>query len=261
MTDTDVAAQRPEPACPPGAGRRVEGPTLSIVIPVYNEPGTWRDLLDRVRAVELPGWRKQILLIDDGSTDGTGDQLRAFAADGPDDEDTTFEVLFHPRNCGKGAALRTGFAAAGGDAVIVQDADLEYDPQDYARLIEPIAAGTAEVVYGSRFLARGSRKGYLKNYLANRLLTALSNLTTGLGLTDMETCYKVFRREVIQSIDLEQDRFGFEPEVTAKLARRGVRIREVPIAYQARTNAEGKKIGYKDGLNAIWCILKYALRA
>jgi len=239
-------------------GRR----TLSIVIPVYNELDTWRDLLARVLAVELPGWDKQIVLVDDGSSDGTRQQLREFGAtpqtDGPA-AGADYKVLFHEVNRGKGAALRTGFAAADGNVVVIQDADLEYDPTDYPKLLGPIAAGEAKVVYGSRFRT-GSRKGYLKNYLANRFLTGLSNLTTGLKLTDMETCYKCFRREVIQGVRLEQDRFGFEPEVTAKLAKLGVAIVEVPISYDARSHAEGKKIGWKDGLKAIWCIFKYGLR-
>ncbi len=249
----------------PARGQAGEGAmTLSIVIPVYNERDTWRDLLARVLAVDLGRWGRQVLLVDDGSTDGTREQLREFA-DAPPEGGTAagvdFRVVFHERNRGKGAALRTGFAAAGGDVVIIQDADLEYDPADYPRLLAPVAAGEADVVYGSRFRAGRSRKGYLKNYLANRFLTALSNLTTGLGLTDMETCYKVFRRGVIQSVRLEQDRFGFEPEVTAKVAKLGVRVREVPIAYHARTHEEGKKIGWRDGLKAIWCILKYGLRS
>jgi glycosyltransferase involved in cell wall biosynthesis len=169
-------------------------------------------------------------------------------------------VLFHDRNRGKGAALRTGFAAAEGDFIIVQDADLEYDPAEYPRLLQPLLAGQADVVYGNRF-GKGRAKGYPGNYLANRFLTCLSNLTTGLRLTDMETCYKVFRREVLQSVRLEQDRFGFEPEITAKLAASGVRVMEVPISYNARTHQEGKKIGWKDGLKATWCILKYGLPA
>ena len=234
---------------------------LSVVIPVYDELNTWRDLLDRVLAVELPGWRKEIVLVEDGSKDGTREQLRRFADAPPDMEGVAFRVLFHERNSGKGAALRTGFAAATGDVVIIQDADLEYDPADYPKLIEPVRRGAAEVVYGSRFKASRSRKGYWKNYLANRLLTGLSNLTTRQGLTDMETCYKCFRREAIQSVRLEQNRFGFEPEVTAKLSKLGVRIHEVPISYDARTHAEGKKIGCRDGLKAIWCILKYGLRS
>ena len=236
---------------------------LSIVIPVYNELDTWRDLLDRALAVDLAGWQKQVILVDDGSTDGTRRQLQGFAESGDFEgraDKAEFKVVFHETNRGKGAALRTSFAAADGDVVIIQDADLEYDPNDYPRLIAPIADGRADVVYGSRFAGRASRKGYLKNYLANRFLTGLSNLTTRHGLTDMETCYKVFKRQIIQSIRLEQDRFGFEPEVTAKLSKLGIDIVEVPISYEARTHEEGKKIGWKDGLKAIWCILKYGLR-
>jgi len=233
---------------------------LSIIIPVYNERDVWRELVDRVEAVELPGLDREIVLIDDGSTDGAREQLEEFqsrssgsAAPGG----IRHKVLFHEKNRGKGAAMRTGFASAGGDIVIVQDADLEYDPNDYPALLVPILHRRAEVVYGSRFLVAGGRKGYLKNYLANRFLTALSNLATGLKLTDMETCYKVLRRDVLARIALEQDRFGFEPEITAKIARLGIRIHEVPIAYRARQRDEGKKIGWKDGLKAIWCILKY----
>ena len=236
---------------------------LSIVIPVYNERGTWRKLLERVEAVDLPGVVRQYVLVEDGSTDGTREQLEEFAqqkqaGDAPQGEGDDYEVLFHERNRGKGAALRTGYEAADGDVVIVQDADLEYDPQDYPRLLEPIVNGAADVVYGSRFLA-GHRKGYLKNYLANRFLTGLSNLMTGLKLTDMETCYKVFRRGVLRRIRLEQDRFGVEPEVTAKIAQAGAQVCEVPIRYEARRHEEGKKIGWKDGLKAIWCILRYGL--
>ena len=230
---------------------------LSIVIPVYNERDVWRELVARVEAVELPGVDREIVLVDDGSTDGTREQLEEFQSQLAATGRVKHTVLFHRKNRGKGAAMRTGFAAAGGDIVIVQDADLEYDPRDYPALLAPILAGAAEVVYGSRFLVTSSRKGYLKNYLANRFLTALSNLATGLRITDMETCYKVLRRDVLARIPLEQDRFGFEPEITAKLARLGIRIHEVPIAYLARQHDEGKKIGWKDGLQAIWCILKY----
>ncbi|MFW6145925.1 MAG: glycosyltransferase family 2 protein [Planctomycetota bacterium] len=238
-------------------------PVLSIVIPVYNELDTWRDLLGRVERADLPGTRKQIILVDDGSSDGTAEHLRAFAAEvdaGGGGEAIDYRVIHHEVNRGKGAALRTGFAAATGDVVVVQDADLEYDPADYPRLLDPLLSGRARVVYGSRFKASGSRKGYLKNYLANRLLTWLSNRMTGHKLTDMETCYKLFRREVIQGLDLRQDRFGFEPEVTAKLAAAGEPIVEVPIDYAPRTGAQGKKIGFADGLEAVGCILKYRTR-
>jgi len=233
-------------------------PVLSIVIPVYNEPDTWRELLDRVLAVEMPGLSRQIVIVEDGSTDGTRGQLEQFA-----DRlgaGSNVKVIFHEHNRGKGAALRTGFAAADGDLVVVQDADLEYDPEDFARLAAPILAGEADVVYGTRFGAGGGPKGYLSNYLANRFLTWLSNLTTGLKLTDMETCYKMFRREVLSRMTLEQDRFGFEPEVTAAVARQDVRIAELPIGYHSRKKSEGKKIGYKDGLQAIRCIFRYGRR-
>ncbi len=237
---------------------------LSIVIPIYNELDGWRELLRRVQDVDLPGVARQYILVDDGSCDGTREQLRLFAAELDKSEivqeaGSEYLVLFHEGNRGKGSALRTGFQAATGDVVIVQDADLEYDPADYPRLIAPILAGQADVVYGSRFSHARARKGYLKNYLANRFLTCLSNLTTGLKLTDMETCYKTFKLCVLRQVNLEQDRFGFEPEITAKVAQLGVRIHEVPISYNARSRDEGKKIGWRDGLKAIWCILKYGL--
>ncbi len=247
---------------PSGHAPGSAGITLSIVIPVYNELNTWRELLARVQAVKLPCDR-QIILVDDCSTDGTRDQLRDYAdetaTEAPADRPAPVKVLFHEVNQGKGAALRTGFAAADGQLVVIQDADLEYDPNDYRGLLEPILAGEADVVYGSRFAQPGPSRGSWQNYLANRFLTALSNTTTGLGLTDMETCYKMFRREVIQSLRLEQDRFGFEPEITAKVARSGARVVEAPISYDARSKDQGKKIGYRDGLKAIWCIFKYGL--
>jgi len=238
---------------------------LSVVIPIYNELNTWRDLLARVEAVELTGVRRQVVLVEDCSCDGTRGQLEQFAADHAADrpiEGTAappYKVMFHEVNRGKGAALRTGFAAADGDLVIIQDADLEYDPRDYPCLLAPILADEADVVFGSRFTAGGPR-GNWRNYLANRFLTGLFNWRTGAKLTDMETCYKVFRREVLRRLTLEQDRFGFEPEVSAKVARLGVRIVERPIRYNPRTKAEGKKIGFRDGLSAMWCIWKYGRR-
>jgi len=226
---------------------------LSVVIPVYNERDTWREVLARVQAADIAPLKLQIVLVDDCSTDGTREQLAELCAAAPA---PAVKVLFHRENCGKGAAVRTGFAEADGDLVIVQDADLEYDPRDYPILLAPLVAGEADVVYGSRFLAR-KRKGSWANYLANRVLTELSNLMTGLRVTDMETCYKVFRRDVLRRLRTEEDRFGFEPEITAKVARLGVRVAERPISYEARTQAAGKKIGLADGVNAVWCILKY----
>ena len=240
---------------------------LSAVIPVYNELDTWRKLLARVENVSLPDIGRQIILVDDGSTDGTGEQLREFAdACGdqnrrPGAGEVFHKVVFHDRNRGKGAALRTGFASADGDMVVVQDADLEYDPNDYPRLLAPLLRGEADVVYGTRFPPGGGRKGYLGNYLANKLLTWLSNLTTGLKVSDMETCYKMFRRDVLRRLSLEQDRFGFEPEVTAGIARLDIRIGEVPISYHGRSRQEGKKIGWKDGVQAIRCIFRYGRRS
>ncbi|MHC4993897.1 MAG: glycosyltransferase family 2 protein [Planctomycetota bacterium] len=224
---------------------------LSVVIPVYNEAQTLRGVVERVRAV---GVDKELIIVDDRSTDGTRGVLEEMAEAG----DIT--AVYQDENRGKGAALRAGFAHATGDIVIVQDADHEYDPNEYPKLIEPILDGRADVVYGSRF-AGGEchRVLYFWHSLGNRFLTLLSNMLTDLNLTDMETCYKVFRREIIQSIELQEDRFGFEPEVTAKLAKKRCRIYEVGISYSGRTYAEGKKIGWKDGFQAIWCILKYNL--
>ena len=225
-------------------------PDISVVIPCYNEVSTIEAILDAVRASEIPD--KEILVVDDGSTDGTREKLRSFEGQ------TGLRVIFHERNQGKGAALRTGFQAATGDVVIVQDADLEYDPKEYPKLLAPILAGKADVVYGSRFAGGESHRVlYFWHYAANKLLTLFSNMFTNLNLTDMETCYKAFRREVIQKIDLREKRFGFEPEVTAKVARMGCRIYEVGISYSGRTYAEGKKIGWRDGLRAIWCIVRY----
>jgi len=222
---------------------------LSVVIPVFNEAKTIQEVLARVRAVPID---KEIIVVDDESTDGTRDILRSIAHD-PD-----LVVLFHKRNQGKGAALRTGFQHVSGDVVVVQDADLEYDPSEYVRLLKPIASGQADVVYGSRF-AGGEchRVLYFWHSVGNRLLTLFSNALTDLNLTDMETCYKMFRREVIGSIQIEENRFGFEPEITGKIGAMGCRVYEVGISYDGRTYAEGKKIGWRDGIRALWCIWKY----
>jgi glycosyltransferase involved in cell wall biosynthesis len=232
---------------------------LSVVIPVYNERATLLDLVERVRAVPI---RKQIILVDDGSRDGTQDVLRELEADPRDDAQNTIQVVYHAENRGKGAALRTGFEHATGQVVVVQDADNEYDPSEFPRLLQPLVEGKADVVYGSRFLGDYSHRVlYYWHYLGNRFLTTLSNCFTNLNLTDMETCYKVFRSEVIKDIlpTLKQDRFGFEPEITAKVARRRLRIYELSISYSGRTYEQGKKIGWRDGFKALWCILRYAV--
>ena len=223
---------------------------LSVVIPCYNEVRTIRHIVDRVRAA--PVAEKEIIIIDDCSRDGTRDLLRTEIAPLGD------KLLFHEVNQGKGAALRTGFRAATGDVVVVQDADLEYDPQDYPRLLQPILEGKADVVFGSRFQGgQPHRVVYFWHMVGNKVLTLLSNMATNINLTDMETCYKVFRREVLQRIEIEENRFGFEPEITAKVARLGVVIYEVGISYYGRTYAEGKKIGWRDGFRALWAIAKY----
>ena len=225
---------------------------LSIVIPVYNEAATISRIVDLVRSVDV-GMEKEILLVDDCSRDGTREVLTEMGKGSAD-----LKVLFHEVNQGKGAALRTGFTAATGDVVLIQDADLEYDPREYPRLLAPILDGHADVVYGSRFLGGGAhRVVFYWHYLGNWLLTTLSNMTTNLNLTDMEVCYKVFKREVIQNIPLKENRFGFEVEVTAKIARRKLKIYEVPISYYGRDYSEGKKIGWKDGFSALRCIVKY----
>jgi len=222
---------------------------LSVVIPVYNERATVVELLARVEAVDL-GFAKEIIIVDDASTDGTREVLQGLARPG-------LRVLLQERNQGKGAALRRGFAAAEGDIVLVQDADLEYDPAEYPQLIAPILAGRADVVYGSRFLGGPHRVLLYWHSLGNRVLTTLTNMVSNLNLTDMETCYKVFRRETLQRLRLRSDRFGFEPEVTIKLAKLRARIYEVPISYAGRDYSEGKKIGWKDGLAAFFHILRF----
>jgi glycosyltransferase involved in cell wall biosynthesis len=223
---------------------------LSVIIPCYNEVSTIEAIVDAVRAAPWPDM--EIIVVDDASTDGTRDKLQGPLAGRID------RIEMHAVNQGKGAALRTGIRLATGDVVIIQDADLEYDPQQYPRLVSPIAEDRADVVFGSRFMgAEPHRVLYFWHRMGNGLLTLFSNMLTNLNLTDMETCYKVFRREVIQSITIEENRFGFEPEITAKVSRLGCRIYEVGISYYGRTYAEGKKIGYKDGLRAIYCIIKY----
>ncbi len=223
---------------------------LSVVIPCFNEVGTIRQIVDRVRAAPVDG--KELIIVDDCSTDGTRELLRGEIAP------LVSQVLYHERNRGKGAALRTGFAAATGDIVLVQDADLEYDPDEYPRLVKPIIDGKADVVFGSRFMGgQPHRVVYFWHMVGNKLLTLLSNMFTNLNLTDMETCFKVFRRETLQRIAVEEDRFGFEPEITAKVAKLRVPIYEVGISYYGRTYEEGKKIGWRDGFRALYVIVKY----
>ena len=225
---------------------------LSIVIPCYNEVRTIRAIVDRVRTA--PVQNKEIIIVDDCSIDGTRDTLRIEIAPLVD------RIIYHDVNQGKGAALRTGFAAATGDVVIVQDADLEYDPNEYPKLLAPIERGQADVVFGSRFSGgEAHRVVYFWHMVGNKFLTLLSNMCTNLNLTDMETCYKVFKREIIQGIKIEENRFGFEPEITAKVAKLDVVIYEVGISYYGRTYKEGKKIGWRDGFRALYAILKYNL--
>ncbi len=228
-------------------------PCLAVVMPVYNEADTVTEVVNLVLA-QRPV--QQLVIVDDASTDGTWEKLQTLAGGKP-----TIQLARHPHNQGKGAALRTGFRLATAPLVIVQDADLEYDPGEYYLVLAPILAGRADVVFGSRFLggSQGHRVLYYWHSVGNSLLTTLSNMATNLNLTDMETCYKAFRRELLQRIVIQEDRFGFEPEITAKVARLQARIYEVAISYYGRTYAEGKKIGWKDGLHALWCILKYNL--
>jgi len=222
---------------------------LSVVIPAFNEEATICEIVSRVQAVDVP---KEIIIVDDGSTDGTGERIRQLArAHG------NIIPLRHERNRGKGAALRTGFGAVTGDVVVIQDADLEYDPRDYAALLRPILEGVADVVYGSRFLGGPHRVLMFWHYVGNRLLTLLSNALNNLNLSDIETGYKAFRADVLRGMALRSDRFGFEPEFTARVARRGLRVYEVPVSYYGRSYAEGKKITWKDGLAAVWAIFRF----
>jgi glycosyltransferase involved in cell wall biosynthesis len=234
------------------ATKREGAPLLTVVMPAFNERDTIRDIVDAVLA--SPVASRELVIVDDCSTDGTRDILANEIA-----QRDGVRVLYHDKNMGKGRALRTGFAAARGDYVVIQDADLEYDPNEYPVLLQPLLQDHADVVYGSRFLGGPHRVLYFWHSVMNGLLTTASNVVTDLNLTDMETCYKAFRRSVIQSVQLEEDRFGFEPEVTAKVSRLGVRVYEVPISYRGRTYAQGKKIGLKDAFRAVYCIGKYGL--
>ena len=247
----------------------VSRPKLSVVIPVYNERATIEQILERVQAIEID---KEIIVVDDGSANGTRGFLEALAQTASHNPATmrlpqigsllrtdNIKVFFLPKNQGKGAALRRGFREACGEIIIVQDADLEYDPREYPGLIQPVEQGLADVVFGTRFQGGPHRVLFFWHYVGNRFLTTLSNMLTNLNLSDVWTCYKVFRKEVLENIELRENRFGFEPEVTAKVAKQGYRVYEVPISYHGRSYAEGKKITWKDGVKALWYIVRYRL--
>lgn len=227
---------------------------LSIVIPVYNESATILEIVDKIQSVQLDGIDKELIIIDDFSTDGTREIIKNFELM------KDIKVLYHNKNSGKGAAVKSGFSKVTGDFVIIQDADLEYDPQDYHRLLQPLLEDKADVVYGSRFVgAEPHRVLFFWHSIGNKFLTLFSNMMTNLNLTDMETCYKAFNAKVLKLINIEETRFGFEPEFTAKIAKQKLRVFEVGISYYGRTYAEGKKVNWKDGIAAIWCIVKYNL--
>ena len=220
---------------------------LSVVMPAYNETNTIEEIIGRVMAVDLD---KELVIVDDGSTDGTREFLGKL-------NDPRIRVIFHEENMGKGAAVRTGIEEATGEVIVIQDADLEYDPEEYHKLIEPIEKGLADVVYGTRFGGSTSRVHLFWHYLGNKMLTLFSNMFTNLNLTDMEVCYKMFKTSIIKNVRLRSNRFGFEPEVTAKVARMRCRIYETPVSYAGRDYSEGKKIGWKDGISAVYCIIRY----
>jgi glycosyltransferase involved in cell wall biosynthesis len=220
---------------------------ISVIIPVYNEINTIREIIRRVKSIEMD---KEIILVDDGSTDGTHEYLKGLMH-----EEKSIKFIFHSDNKGKGAALISGFSSVEGDIIIIQDADLEYDPREYPKLLEPILDGRADVVYGSRFLGGPHRVLYFWHYVGNKFLTLISNALANINMTDMETCYKVFKKDVLDKVSLKSSRFGFEPEFTMKVVKKGFRIYEVPISYSGRSYAQGKKISWKDGVSAIFCIL------